>query len=161
MKNTAILFALLLMASVVSADIQDFPTEVRFHELPVELSFKATNTTHQPADVSVDVQVVPFTVISEPQTLYPGQTGEIKLRLVPRSDLLGSTYQPTVTPTLGDEATRKDTLIVFAPAEAGDFAHAAPALALAPDFGSVRPLEDEVGPSGGAEANVLPFDADR
>lgn len=71
-------------------------------------------------------------------------------------------------------------LFVFAPADAGDLAHDAPALALAGDFGSVRPLpgplvaveharfaSEHEGPGiAGADgtlprANVLPFDAHR
>ncbi len=117
MKNTAILFALLLMASAVNAEILDFPTEVRFHERPVELSFKVANDTPQAQPLSVDVQVVPFTVISEPPSLAPGETGEVRLRLVPPGDLLGSTYQSLVSISLGGQVTRKNILLVFEPAE--------------------------------------------
>ncbi len=53
--------------------------------------------------------------------------------------------------------TASARLFVFAPHEAGDFARDAPALALAPDYGGVRPLAD--GESG--TVNVLAYDAPR
>ncbi len=53
--------------------------------------------------------------------------------------------------------TASARLFVFAPRDAGDFALAAPALLLAPDYGAVRPLSDE---DAGA-VNMLPYDAPR
>ena len=108
-----IILALLLMTSVVGAEVLELPSQASFYERPVELSFKARNDSAQTQAVTVDLQVVKFTVLASPGTLNAGETGEVKLRLQPRNDLIGSTYNATLTVRVGAQETRKEIRLSF------------------------------------------------
>ncbi|HIH16865.1 MAG TPA: hypothetical protein HA252_05670 [Candidatus Diapherotrites archaeon] len=142
MKNTAIFLALLLVVTTIRAEVLELPAEVQFSGQPVELSFKVRNEAFQALPVQVDVQVVSFKVLRKPDLVQPGEVQEIRLQLQPRNDLLGSTYQSTITVKMGAQETRKEVKFVFgeAPKQAPKKNALPPATPKAPTAFAVLPL---------------------
>ena len=116
MQNGFVFLFLLLIAATVQAEVWEVPANLTFHEAPVELTFKAKNDSADAQPVSALITVVDYRIISKPQFLNAGDAGEIKLKLLPRNDLVGSTYTSILTVNVGEKEMRREIKLTFAKA---------------------------------------------
>ena len=113
MQNGFVILFLLLMAATVQAEVWEVPANLTFHEAPLELTFKVRNDSADAQPVSALITVVDYRIIGKPQLLNAGDAGEIKLKLLPRNDLLGSTYTSILTVSVGEKEMRRELKLTF------------------------------------------------
>ena len=117
MKMGFLALACLLLATFAGAFTVPAPmAEVRFNGQPVEYAFTATNDSRTAEPLTASMQIVNYLVIEKPAFVQPNETVNVRLKLLPRNDLLGTTYQSTLTIKLGEETKEFPVTLIFAEA---------------------------------------------
>lgn len=122
LKKTKLVFvvaALALLCINVSAFTSDIPSEIKFHEVPKDLSFTVTNTEGTDRELSVTpVFPVEHLFLENPGTVLANETKTVKIRFFPRKDLLGTQFTGTLKVSMGISNAEKNIKMEFLPQNA-------------------------------------------
>ena len=113
MKKAIAFLFLLLIAATAQAEDWGIPASLTFHEAPLELTFQVKNDGMDAQPVSALITVVDYRIIGKPPLLNAGDAGEIRLKLLPRNDLVGSTYTSILTVSVGEKEMRRELKLTF------------------------------------------------
>ncbi|MFH1587163.1 MAG: hypothetical protein ABID38_04860 [Candidatus Diapherotrites archaeon] len=109
----SILVLILLFASV-SAVVSDLPSYITIRNSPMEISFTVSNPTSLKKALDVEVfSPVSYQVTEKAQWVDPNSSETVKIKFIPRGDLIGTRYAGKIIVTLGSEKTEHEVSFFF------------------------------------------------
>ncbi|GEM_PF-3012896 len=108
------LLAAIALAGTAQAQIDGLSGQLIVENVPADFSFTVTNSENVSRDVFLGVFLpAKFVFLEKPGKLAPLETAEVKIRIFPEEELIGSTFSAKVTAEIGVSKAEKTFEIVF------------------------------------------------
>ncbi len=104
---------ILLFASV-NAAVSDLPSYITLKNSPKEISFTVSNATGLKKALDVEVfSPVNYEITEKAQWVDPDSSETVKIKFIPRGDLVGTRYAGRIIVTLGSEKIEQNVSFFF------------------------------------------------